>query len=468
MTRFTTLIAALAMSSSPAAGAEPARSLNLLLITADDMNADSSGWMGSKLGATPQLDAFAANAHRFVNHHVSAPICQPSRSALMTGRVPHRNGALGFNPIRKDVPTLVEVLAARGYFTAAVNKIEHMAPREKFPWDLALGGSGKNPEAMGEHVAQCLKAAANAKKPFFINANITDPHRPFPGADGPSVQPEPNQRNPAEIQPYVPADVMVPSFLEDVPDVRREVAEYYTAVRRFDQSFGRVLTALRSGGHADDTLIIFLSDNGMSFPFSKATVYRNGTWSPVLLRWPGMSLPETHEDLVGSVDLMPTVLDILSIAKPEGLDGRSWRQLFRGEKQAGRDHVVTHVNTVSSGSSFPQRSVRTRTRSLMFHAWSDGQARFRVDAMNGRTFKALEEAAKGDDRIKARVEQYVAGTPLALYDLERDPDERHNLINDPRYREDVKRLAELLRTHMERTSDPQREFFRTLVSGARR
>ena len=62
--------------------------------------------MGSKVGATPNLDAFAKTCQRFVNNHVTAPICQPSRSALMTGRVPHRNGALGFNPIRTDIPTL--------------------------------------------------------------------------------------------------------------------------------------------------------------------------------------------------------------------------------------------------------------------------------------------------------------------------------------------------------------------------
>ena len=68
------------------------------------MNADSAGWMGNKLGASPNLDAFAKTAHRFVNANVTVHICQPGREAFMTGRVPHRSGALGFNPIRKDVP----------------------------------------------------------------------------------------------------------------------------------------------------------------------------------------------------------------------------------------------------------------------------------------------------------------------------------------------------------------------------
>src|SRR5262245_27913284 len=139
------VVLALALAAPTFAADQPARPLHLLLITADDLNADSSGFMGNKLKATPNLDAFAAGCFRFEQCHVSAPICQPSRSALMTGRVPHRNGALGFQPINRDVPTLVEALAAKGYFTAVINKAVHMTPREKFNWDLRLDGSGKGP-----------------------------------------------------------------------------------------------------------------------------------------------------------------------------------------------------------------------------------------------------------------------------------------------------------------------------------
>src|SRR5262245_34754251 len=220
---------------APALAAE--KPLNLLLVTADDMNADSSGFMGNKLKVTPNVDAFAATCFRFEQCHVTAPICQPSRSALLTGRVPHRNGALGFHPIRKDVPTLVEVLAARGYFTAVINKVPHMAPREKFNWDLWLNGSGKNPEAFGGHVREALVAAKG--KPFFLNANITDPHRPFPGTV--RKKEKANNANAGKVTPFKPDELTVPSFLEDIPDVRKEVAQYYTAVRRFDRSFGEAV-----------------------------------------------------------------------------------------------------------------------------------------------------------------------------------------------------------------------------------
>jgi N-sulfoglucosamine sulfohydrolase len=442
------------------------KQLNLLIITADDMNADSPGWMGNKLRPTPNLDAFAAKSHRFVNHHVTAPICQPSRQALLTGRVPHRSGGLGFNPINPDVPTLVTLLAARGYFTAAINKVPHMAPRKAFAWDLTLSNSGRSPAKIREQFAQCLRAAAGAKKPFFINVNITDPHRPFPGAatEKKLVAKEPV----APVKPYRPEDVVVPSFLEDIPGVRREVAQYLTAVRRFDESFGEVLAELAAAGHLEDTVIVFLSDHGMSFPFSKATVYRNGTWSPVLLSWPGMPRPAVHEEMVSSVDLMPTVLELLGVAAPTGMDGRSWLPLLRGERQEGRDHVVTHVNTVASGKSFAQRCVRTKTHSLLFHAWADGTTRFRVEAMSGLSYNALAEAARTDARIKARVEQYVVGTPLSFFDLAKDPDERTNLLDDPNYRKELDRLSDLLLRHLERTEDPQLANFRAALAKRKR
>ncbi len=433
---------------------------NLLLITADDLNADSAGWMGSPLALTPRLDALAGSAHRFVNAHVTAPICQPSRSALFTGRVPHRSGALGFDPVGGDVPTLVEVLRAQGYHTAAINKLAHMQPASKFPWDLALTGSGRRPRALGAAVARCFAAARDAGRPFFLNVNITDPHRPFRNDAG-AADARPSPPRGVGLQQ---ATVPVPGFLEDLPPVRGELARYYASVARFDASLGEVLDAVAGAGHAHDTVIVFLSDNGASFPFAKGSVYRNGTWAPVLLRHPGMAPAATHDELVSSVDLMPTLLEVMDVPPPAGMDGRSWGPLLRGETQNGRNVVVTHVNTVRSGARYPQRCARTRTGALLFQPWADGQTTFWVEAMRGRAFRAIAQAARHDPRIDARVRQLVAGVPLAFYDLARDPDERRNLIDDPAHRPEIERLQDRLLAHMERTGDPEVARFRRAVA----
>ena len=115
---------AAAQTTRPADGGP----LNVLFVTADDMNGHMPGWMGNPLKPTPNMDAFAATAHRFARNHDAAPICQPSREAMLTGLWPNRSGALGFNPVHEGVPTLATVLKGRGYFVAAFNKLEHMKP----------------------------------------------------------------------------------------------------------------------------------------------------------------------------------------------------------------------------------------------------------------------------------------------------------------------------------------------------
>lgn len=199
----------------------------------------------------------------------------------------------------------------------------------------------------------------------------------------------------------------------------------------------------------------------MSFPFSKATVYYNGSWSPVLIRLPGQSEPQTRTEMVSSVDVMPSLLELLGAPLPEGMDGRSWAPLLRGETQADRDFVVTHVNTVSSGKSFAQRCIRTKDRALMFHAWVGGPHPFRVEALSGLSFAAMN--ASDDERIQARVKQLVVGEALMLFDTAADPAERTNRIHDPRYASEAAALSQKLLQEMRRTGDPLAEDFAALL-----
>jgi N-sulfoglucosamine sulfohydrolase len=436
---------------------------NLVIITADDLNADSMGWMGSRVGATPNIDAFAANCHQFRNCHTVVPICQPARAALMTGRVPHRNGAAGFGPVRPEVTTMTEVMSRHGFLTAAINKIAHMMPREKFAWDVALEGSGKNPKAMRLHFEQCIKAAAEQKKAFFINANSTDPHGPFPGKN-PSRS---SQTEAAPVRSFTESEITVPSFLEDLPAVRREIAQYFSGVRRLDETFGEVMTALEGAGHMNDTAVLFVSDHGMSMPYAKATLYRNATWTPVLLGWPGMERATGHTHMLSYVDIMPTLLDLLGLPKPDGLDGASWVPLTEGKKQPDRDHVFTQIDAVHSGRKFPSRCVRTKVFSYIWNAWANGKTRFRIGAMHTRlSWQAMVEAAAYDSRLKSRIDHLIYRCAEEFYDQEKDPNERDNRINLPEYESEIAKMKALLLAHMEKTEDPLARQFRRVQTAA--
>jgi N-sulfoglucosamine sulfohydrolase len=440
---------------------EPLQRLNVLLITADDLNADSAGWLGNPLNPTPNLDAFAKTSHRFVNAHVTIPICQPGRAVLMTGRLPHHNGALGFGPINDDVVTLPEILRGHGYFTGAIAKTPHMKPDAKFPWD-AVGEQalGKQPAEFATKFRQMLSSAKTQQKPFFINANICDPHRPFIKVNSiPDTSNSPAERAPTleGVRIFQSEEVSVTAFLEDLPEIRREIAQYYTNVSRFDVTFGLIMQVLTDAGHDDDTIVVFLSDHGMSFPFAKATVYYNGTWSPTLLRIPGEATTQTRSEWVSSLDVMPTLLELLKIDGPATMDGRSWVPLLEGKFQADRDFVITQVNTVFGGRSLAQRCLRTANRSLLFHAWAEGPNKFQVEAMSGLSFAAMQAAT--NPQVQARVQQFVSGETLMLFDTQLDPTERINRVHDPDYAEDFLVLSQKLLSRLRASDDPQAEAF---------
>jgi N-sulfoglucosamine sulfohydrolase len=158
---------------------------------------------------------------------------------------------------------------------------------------------------------------------------------------------------------------------------------------------------------------------------------------------------------------MPTIMELLSLRPPEGMDGRSWVPLLKGEMQPDRDFVVTHVNTISSGKSFAQRCIRTKDRALMFHSWVGGPDKFRVEAMSGLSFAAMN--ASTDAKIQARVKQLVEGEPLMLFDTVSDPTERKNLISEPRYSKDLAELSKKLLEQMKKTDDPQWKAFETVL-----
>jgi N-sulfoglucosamine sulfohydrolase len=175
-----------------------------------------------------------------------------------------------------------------------------------------------------------------------------------------------------------------------------------------------------------------------------------------------MKKPQARTEFVSSVDVMPSVLELLEVKSPTGMDGRSWVPLLNGQTQPDRDFVVTHVNTVSSGKSFAQRCIRTKDRSLMFHAWVGGPDKFRVEAMSGLSFAAMN--ASTDEKIQARVKQLVEGEPLMLFDTAADPTERKNLIRDLKSAKDVAELSAKLLAHMKTTDDPQLKPFEAAIA----
>ena len=441
------------------------RPMNVLLITADDLDWSIPGFMGGREGLMPNLDALALASHRFVNNRTVAPICMPSREAMMTGMVPHRSGGTGFTPVRPGTPTLTSLLQSAGYYAGAIHKVDHMLPYECFHWDYIQQSKDRSTLILAHGARVCIGEARNGRKPFFLNCNSNDPYRPFYGSPAAAVV-DHDQTGPYRVANEVtPDEVDVPPILEDLPGIRTELAQYWNSAQRLDVAIGEILKVLDESGERDNTVIVFCSDHGMPFPFAKATCYDHGTRVPVLISWPGMGTPREFPNLTTNMDILPTLLDLLGVEKAEGIDGVSWLPLMMGEGTPDRAYTVTYVNTLSSGYAYPMRAIQDHRYSLIFSPWADGTLKYRSESMTGLTFKAMAEAARSDPRIAARVSQYVDGVPMAFYDLKQDPGQRTNLLSDGRHADRIRRMADQLAADMERTGDPELANLQTWRAG---
>jgi N-sulfoglucosamine sulfohydrolase len=443
--------------------------LNVLLITADDLNYNSVGAYGNTIpNITPNIDKLAREGMLFNHGYVNIAVCQPSRQSVMTGRYPHNNGGRGFEPIDGDVVTLQEELNKVGYLNAIIGKERHLKPMDKYYWDyvareedVASGlGIGRSPDLYYQHTSNIIKRAKKENKPFFLMANSHDPHRPFAGSD--SEMRAWGEDLPKFTREIKPKDVDVPEFLFDLPEVRQEVAEYYTSVHRCDQTVGAILKALDDSGLSDNTIVMFISDNGMSFPFGKSNNYLNSNKTPWIIRWPGQieggSVDDEH--FISGVDYMPTILHALHLSEVPNMNGKSFLPILQGKKQKQRDAVYTEYHKIFAGIEYPMRGVHMEQYGYIVNFWSDGELEIMGDAKSGRTFRAMDKAAQTNEEIAKRVDLYKYRVPEELYDFKNDPDGLVNLIDDPNFQEEKQRLKALLFREMRRSKDPLKDEFK--------
>ena len=445
---------------------------NILLITADDMNWDAPGCFGGRTpDITPNIDRLTSEGMRFHYAHITIAVCQPCRAVLMTGRYPHRNGAEGFEPIDTSVPTLQEKLHEAGYLNGILGKVTHLAPANKFKWDVVKNagelGRGRDPKLYYRFAEDFFKRAASERRPFFLMANSHDPHRPFHGSSQEqSGFAKVLKDIPAPSRVYQSKEVQVPGFLPDLPEIRKEIAQYYSSVRRCDDTVGAVMRALRKSGQGKNTLTMFLSDNGMALPFSKTNCYLHSTRTPWIVSWPGKVKPGSvdKQHFISAIDFMPTVLDAAGLPQPKGIDGFSFLPVLFGQKQAGRDKVFTQFHQTSARKRYPIRCVQNHRFGYIFNPWSDGERVFKNESQSGLTFKAMQAAAETNPQIAARVRHFQYRVVEEFYDFASDSDALHNLINDPKHRKEVEMMRKELLEWMRRTNDAALEVLRNRKS----
>ena len=434
-----------------AADSAKRRRWNILLITSED-NGPHLGCYGDPYAKTPHLDALAAGGVRFSNAYVSQAGCSPSRSTIFTGLYTHQNGQIGLathglRMYRKGTPNIFHSLKAAGYTTGLIGKI-HVNPESAFPLDRHWKRPGGFPNRDVRWEAKTAgKFIAGADKPFALMVNYNDAHRPFI-----------RQQHGLPAKPLGSEDIKtLPEIGLDTPTLRRNTANYYNCMSRLDSGIAMLLKALAKTGKSDSTLVIYLGDHGADILRGKRTPYEGGVKVPLIVSWPGrMKGGQVRDELVSTVDLMPTILAAAAAAPLAGLPGRSLAPLVEGKRVDWRKYLFTEFHLHSGHNFYPQRTVRNARYKLIVNLLA-GQVNPGYAFTNNRFFKPgeIEGAIKKSPRHIRDAYGILRVAPACeLYDLKTDPREFHNLAGKSEHRAVLDELKAALADWRHRTKDP--------------
>jgi N-sulfoglucosamine sulfohydrolase len=402
---------------------------SILVFIGDDIDWKDYGCYGNDAIRTPNIDRLAAGGLLFENAFLTTSSCSPTRISVLTGKYPHATGAEDLHmPLPADQTFVSTYLQQRGYFTGHMQKT-HYGPHgmKQFQWySRELGDFPKFLDECGE-------------RPFFMWVGFHDAHRPYQvGAVDP---------------PHDPAQVKVPPFLADTPETRADLALYYDEISRMDQNIGRMMDELRRRGRLDNTLVVFLGDNGRPFPRCKGTVYDSGIGTPLVMSWPRVIKPGSrHTGLASVVDLAPTFLEIAGLEKPADMQGSSMLAVLRDPKLPGRAMIYGQRNWHNCDEHI--RCVRTDRFKLIRNAYIELPYGNPSDVSSCPSWFALQALKKEGKLTREQALQFQAPRPaVELYDLSSDPWEFNNLADDPQYASVRKELEAALDRWIEETGD---------------
>ncbi len=267
----------------------------------------------------------------------------------------------------------------------------------------------------------------------------SDPHRGYkPGAVDP---------------PHKSADVVVPPFLPDTPAVREDLALYYDEVSRFDGHIGLVLSELDKQQVADNTFVLVISDNGRPFPHCKTRVSVPGVRTPFIVRWPrGVRAGSTSKQVVSTVDLAPTILQLAGLVPLESFQGTSIAPLLAGAKIRTREYAFAEHNWHDYRAF--ERGVHSQHYCYVRNWLPGTPGTPPADAVNSATYKAMKELRAAGKLDDAQSECFEAPRPTEfLFDVEADPDCIDNLADDPARRATLDQMRTALKQWQTETDD---------------
>jgi len=453
-----------ASSEQAAAKAEedsaPDERPNLVLLIADDMAWNDLSPYGHDSIMTPNLQRLADEGMRFENAFVTISSCSPSRASIITGRYPHQTDAEELHwPLPGEQITFVEKLKESGYWTAAAGKW-HLgdAVRDRFDEIREVDTSGfqlpTGEDAKKGEFEETLQGAARSGcadwipllkdrpegQPFFLWLAALDPHRPY---------------HDNIIEDGARADeVKVPPYHPDTPAVRSDYQRYYDEITRLDRYVGRVLDELEAQGVDENTMVLFISDNGRPFPRDKTSLYDSGIRTPWIVRWPKrVEAGAVCERLVSTVDIAKTFLSLSGIDDPgPTFEGVDFSPLLTHPEKPLRDYIYAEKNWHDFEDHV--RAVRNERYKYIRNHYHDLPRTPPADALRSPTYAELLRLRDKGELTEPQKACFVQPRPKEeLYDTRLDPHETNNLVDDDRYAPLLRAMRAALGEWEKRTDD---------------
>lgn len=462
----------LALCMSGAINAKPgAQQPNIVLMVADDHGKELLGAYGNPAVRTHHLDQLAVEGTLFTHAYATTASCSASRSVLLTGLHNHANGQYGhahgyhhfssFNKI-KSLPVLLE---NAGYRTARVGKY-HIGPASVYRFQQVLPSPQKHPN--GERNTKGMATAAkslildDSEQPFFLYLATNDPHRDH-NINGLGDNTFGNARDQGKglaRLDFKTEDVIVPEYLPDIPETRRELAEVYQSVSRVDDTAGELVRLLKEANQYDNTLFIYLSDNGTAMPGAKTTLYDPGVRLPLIIKPPkntAVKPGNVIDGMVSWVDITPTILDYANATAPKKpLHGHSFKSLVETGKGKHWDVVFGSHTFHEITMYYPMRMVRTQNFKLIWNIAHPLPYPFASDLAVASTWQGSQK--RHLETFGARpIQAYLKRPEFELYDMRSNPfgaSEVKNLADDPKYRKTKEKMIRQLKQFQETTADP--------------
>lgn len=405
---------------------------NIVIMISDDQSSFDLGCYGNKVIQTPNIDKLASEGMRFTRAYVSSPQCSPSRGSLLTGRFSHSTGSSRLHiPVLPEIPTIVNLLKENGYFTGAYRKTHQPLIQEQFDF------YGNDEEPFNSFFEKRPK-----EKPFFLWFGSNEPHRPPQGYESSKEKISVN-----------PDDISVPEFLPDSKEVRNDMAYYYDRLNKFDSECGEIIKLLEKNNLIENTIVIVTSDNGMPFPRAKATLYESGIKVPLIIKW-ASKIPANKEsnELINLIDLVPTLLEVSETNFKGTLDGKSILPIFLNKNYKSSSYIFSERNWHDNWQ--PSRCIISDKYKLIMNFRLDVGYLPALDIKESLSYSSILKLKK-ENKLIGNLNWYNNNsTPFyEFYDLEKDPFEWKNEIDNPQFADIIDEMKSALSDWMINTYD---------------